>query len=60
MMCFVSQGLTLTLGQDGSSRGVAYFVNFDSEDMEEKCILGNQFPKFYDTDIMASSKAAKV
>uniref|UniRef100_A0A671QRD2 proteasome endopeptidase complex n=1 Tax=Sinocyclocheilus anshuiensis TaxID=1608454 RepID=A0A671QRD2_9TELE len=57
---FVINSLTLAMGRDGSSGGVAYLVTIDSEGVEEKCILGNQLPKFYDPDIMAPSKAAKV
>uniref|UniRef100_A0A672LRQ0 proteasome endopeptidase complex n=1 Tax=Sinocyclocheilus grahami TaxID=75366 RepID=A0A672LRQ0_SINGR len=57
---FVINSLTLAMGRDGSSGGVAYLVTIDSEGVEEKCILGNQLPKCYDPDIMAPSKAAKV
>uniref|UniRef100_A0A9J7ZK21 Uncharacterized protein n=1 Tax=Cyprinus carpio carpio TaxID=630221 RepID=A0A9J7ZK21_CYPCA len=45
---------------NGSSGGVAYLVTIDNEGGEDKCILGNQLPKFYDPDIMALFKTAKV
>lgn len=59
-MCLVLQGLSLAMSRDGSSGGVAYLVTIDSEGVEEKCVLGNQLPKFYDPHIMEPSKAAKV
>lgn len=54
------QGLSLAMGRDGSSGGVAYLVTIDSESVEEKCILGNQLPTFYDPDTVEPSKAVKV
>ncbi|XP_077051718.1 proteasome subunit beta type-9 [Siphateles boraxobius] len=48
---FVINCLSLAMSRDGSSGGVAYLVTIDSEAMEEKCILGNQLPTFYDPDI---------
>uniref|UniRef100_A0A4W5L7H4 Proteasome 20S subunit beta 9a n=1 Tax=Hucho hucho TaxID=62062 RepID=A0A4W5L7H4_9TELE len=34
--------------RDGSSGGVAYLVTIDEKGAEEKCILGNELPTFYD------------
>ncbi|KAL1255029.1 hypothetical protein QQF64_013090 [Cirrhinus molitorella] len=48
---FVVNSLSLAMSRDGSSGGVAYVVTIDSEGVEEKCILGNQLPTFYDPDI---------
>ncbi|XP_050959588.1 proteasome subunit beta type-9-like [Labeo rohita] len=48
---FVINSLSLAMSRDGSSGGVAYVVTIDSEGVEEKCILGNQLPTFYDPDI---------
>lgn len=36
------------MGRDGSSGGVAYIVTIDQDGAEEKCILGNELPKFFD------------
>ncbi|XP_039534674.1 proteasome subunit beta type-9 [Pimephales promelas] len=57
---FVINSLSLAMSRDGSSGGVAYLVTIDSEGVEEKCVLGNQLPTFYDPDVMEPSKAAKV
>uniref|UniRef100_A0A673JH16 Proteasome subunit beta type-9-like n=1 Tax=Sinocyclocheilus rhinocerous TaxID=307959 RepID=A0A673JH16_9TELE len=48
--CLVSLSLALTLamGRDGSSGGVAYVVTIDKDGAEEKCVLGNELPKFFD------------
>lgn len=45
---FVVNALTLAMGRDGSSGGVAYVVTIDKDGAEEKCILGNELPKFFD------------
>ncbi|XP_031441498.1 proteasome subunit beta type-9 [Clupea harengus] len=45
---FVVNALTLAMGRDGSSGGVAYLVTIDETGTEEKCILGNDLPKFFD------------
>nr|ABU87864.1 proteasome subunit beta type 9 protein [Clupea pallasii] len=45
---FVVNALTLAMGRDGSSGGVAYLVTIDETGAEEKCILGNDLPKFFD------------
>ncbi|XP_051728355.1 proteasome subunit beta type-9-like [Ctenopharyngodon idella] len=57
---FVISSLSLAMSRDGSSGGVAYLVTIDSEGVEEKCILGNQLPTFYDPDTNEPSKAVKV
>ncbi|XP_067268060.1 proteasome subunit beta type-9 [Chanodichthys erythropterus] len=57
---FVINSLSLAMNRDGSSGGVAYLVTIDSEGVEEKCILGNQLPTFYDPDTNEPSKAVKV
>ncbi len=44
----LSVALTLAMGRDGSSGGVAYVVTIDKDGAEEKCILGNELPKFFD------------
>lgn len=36
------------MSRDGSSGGVAYLVTIDEKGAEEKCILGNELPTFYD------------
>lgn len=36
------------MSRDGSSGGVAYLVTIDEKGTEEKCILGNELPKFFD------------
>lgn len=46
--CFVFLALTLAMGRDGSSGGVAYLVTIDEKGAEEKCILGNELPTFFD------------
>lgn len=45
---FVVNALTLAMGRDGSSGGVAYVVTIDKDGTEEKCVLGNELPKFFD------------
>ncbi|XP_062846202.1 proteasome subunit beta type-9 [Trichomycterus rosablanca] len=45
---FVVNALTLAMSRDGSSGGVAYIATIDEEGAEEKCILGNELPKFFD------------
>ncbi|XP_016373352.1 proteasome subunit beta type-9-like [Sinocyclocheilus rhinocerous] len=45
---FVVNALTLAMGRDGSSGGVAYVVTIDKDGAEEKCVLGNELPKFFD------------
>ncbi|KAF7689488.1 hypothetical protein HF521_012841 [Silurus meridionalis] len=45
---FVVDALTLAMNRDGSSGGVAYLVTIDEKGAEEKCILGNELPKFFD------------
>ncbi|XP_062385724.1 proteasome subunit beta type-9 [Sardina pilchardus] len=45
---FVVNALTLAMSRDGSSGGVAYLVTIDEAGSEEKCILGNDLPKFFD------------
>ncbi|XP_076865656.1 proteasome subunit beta type-9 [Brachyhypopomus gauderio] len=45
---FVVNALTLAMGRDGSSGGVAYVVTIDQDGAEEKCILGNKLPIFFD------------
>lgn len=45
---FVVNALTLAMSRDGSSGGVAYLVTIDETGAEEKCILGNDLPKFFD------------
>ncbi|KAK1805413.1 hypothetical protein P4O66_019731 [Electrophorus voltai] len=45
---FVVNALTLAMNRDGSSGGVAYLVTIDQEGTEEKCILGNKLPVFFD------------
>ncbi|KAM8884614.1 proteasome subunit beta type-9 [Synchiropus splendidus] len=44
---FVIDTLALAMGRDGSSGGVAYIVTIDEHGTEEKVILGNDLPTFY-------------
>lgn len=44
----LSIALSLAMGRDGSSGGVAYVVTIDQDGAEEKCVLGNELPKFFD------------
>ncbi|XP_046875201.1 proteasome subunit beta type-9 [Hypomesus transpacificus] len=44
---FVVNTLSLAMSRDGSSGGVAYLVTIDQNGTEEKCILGNDLPTFY-------------
>ncbi|XP_026012954.1 proteasome subunit beta type-9-like [Astatotilapia calliptera] len=45
---FVVNTLTLAMNRDGSSGGVAYVVTIDGHGTEEKVVLGNQLPTFFD------------
>lgn len=36
------------MNRDGSSGGVAYIVTIDENNTEEKVVLGNDLPKFFD------------
>lgn len=45
---FVLNTLSLAMSRDGSSGGVAYIVTIDKDGAEEKVILGNDLPSFYD------------
>uniref|UniRef100_A0AAY5K064 Proteasome subunit beta type-9 n=1 Tax=Esox lucius TaxID=8010 RepID=A0AAY5K064_ESOLU len=45
---FVVNTISLAMSRDGSSGGVAYLVTIDEKGAEEKCILGNELPTFYD------------
>ncbi|XP_068603188.1 proteasome subunit beta type-9 [Brachionichthys hirsutus] len=45
---FVLSALSLAMGRDGSSGGVAYIVTIDERGAEEKVILGNDLPAFFD------------
>lgn len=45
---FVVNSLSLAMSRDGSSGGVAYLVTIDENGTDEKCILGNDLPTFYD------------
>lgn len=40
--------LSLAMNRDGSSGGVAYLVTIDEHSTEEKVILGNDLPRFFD------------
>lgn len=40
--------LSLAMSRDGSSGGVAYLVTIDEHGTEEKVILGNDLPTFFD------------
>lgn len=40
--------LSLAMNRDGSSGGVAYLVTIDEHSAEEKVILGNDLPTFFD------------
>lgn len=40
--------LSLAMNRDGSSGGVAYIVTIDEHNAEEKVILGNDLPTFFD------------
>lgn len=40
--------LSLAMNRDGSSGGVAYIVTIDKDGAEEKVILGNDLPTFFD------------
>ncbi|XP_034561653.1 proteasome subunit beta type-9 [Notolabrus celidotus] len=45
---FVVNTLSLAMNRDGSSGGVAYIVTIDAHKAEEKVILGNDLPTFFD------------
>lgn len=45
---FVVNTLSLAMNRDGSSGGVAYIVTIDEHGTEEKVVLGNQLPTFFD------------
>ncbi|KAK5854728.1 hypothetical protein PBY51_004899 [Eleginops maclovinus] len=45
---FVINTLSLAMNRDGSSGGVAYIVSIDEHGAEEKVILGNDLPTFFD------------
>ncbi|KAL6461111.1 hypothetical protein MHYP_G00310770 [Metynnis hypsauchen] len=45
---FVVNALTLAMGRDGSSGGVAYLVTIDQDGAVERCIPGNELPTFFD------------
>ncbi|KAG7219335.1 hypothetical protein INR49_003453 [Caranx melampygus] len=45
---FVVNTLSLAMNRDGSSGGVAYLVTIDEHSTEEKVILGNDLPTFFD------------
>ncbi|XP_056877073.1 proteasome subunit beta type-9 [Takifugu flavidus] len=45
---FVVNTLSLAMNRDGSSGGVAYIVTIDEHNAEEKVILGNDLPTFFD------------
>lgn len=40
--------LSLAMNRDGSSGGVAYIVTIDEHSTEEKVVLGNNLPTFFD------------
>uniref|UniRef100_A0A3Q3SBG5 Proteasome 20S subunit beta 9a n=1 Tax=Mastacembelus armatus TaxID=205130 RepID=A0A3Q3SBG5_9TELE len=40
--------LSLAMNRDGSSGGVAYLVTIDGHSTEERVILGNELPTFFD------------
>uniref|UniRef100_A0A7N6FIV1 Proteasome 20S subunit beta 9a n=1 Tax=Anabas testudineus TaxID=64144 RepID=A0A7N6FIV1_ANATE len=40
--------LSLAMNRDGSSGGVAYIVTIDEHSTEEKVVLGNDLPTFFD------------
>lgn len=40
--------LSLAMNRDGSSGGVAYIVSIDEHGTEEKVVLGNDLPTFFD------------
>lgn len=44
----VSPALALAMNRDGSSGGVAYMVTVDGNQTEEKVVLGNELPAFFD------------
>uniref|UniRef100_A0A3B5AL95 Proteasome subunit beta n=1 Tax=Stegastes partitus TaxID=144197 RepID=A0A3B5AL95_9TELE len=45
---FVVNTLALAMNRDGSSGGVAYMVTIDEHNTEEKVVLGNDLPTFFD------------
>lgn len=48
MRLFFVTALSLAMNRDGSSGGVAYIVTIDKHGTEEKVVLGNQLPTFFD------------
>lgn len=48
MLLFFVTALSLAMNRDGSSGGVAYIVTIDKHGTEEKVVLGNQLPTFFD------------
>lgn len=48
MLLFFVTALSLAMNRDGSSGGVAYIVTIDEHGTEEKVVLGNQLPTFFD------------
>lgn len=40
--------LSLAMNRDGSSGGVAYLVTIDEHGTEEKVVLGDDLPTFFD------------
>ncbi|XP_019744516.1 proteasome subunit beta type-9 [Hippocampus comes] len=45
---FVLNTLALAMNRDGSSGGVAYLVTIDQSGAQEKVVLGNDLPAFFD------------
>ncbi|XP_028657253.1 proteasome subunit beta type-9-like [Erpetoichthys calabaricus] len=45
---FVSNAVSLAMNRDGSSGGVIYMVTITEKGTEEKVILGNELPQFFD------------
>uniref|UniRef100_H2S8X7 Proteasome 20S subunit beta 9a n=1 Tax=Takifugu rubripes TaxID=31033 RepID=H2S8X7_TAKRU len=48
MAHLIVAALSLAMNRDGSSGGVAYIVTIDEHNAEEKVILGNDLPTFFD------------
>ncbi|XP_058866655.1 proteasome subunit beta type-9-like [Acipenser ruthenus] len=45
---FTTNALSLAMGRDGSSGGVVYLVSITEKGTEEKVVLGNNLPQFFD------------
>uniref|UniRef100_A0A8C4SR80 Proteasome subunit beta n=1 Tax=Erpetoichthys calabaricus TaxID=27687 RepID=A0A8C4SR80_ERPCA len=45
---FVANALSLAMNRDGSSGGVIYMVTITEKGTEDKVILGNELPQFFD------------